>query len=234
MIVSKPSLLDGLHDGNDRNIQVCGSAPTPRPTRDPSHDDDEYYNYDYNKEEETDTLGGRRLETPANSPTYMYEESSCCMGSPAASYLVACIVKDYPKNTELFDLLYSKNEESNKQKFKKHKLNEYCEAAVGVCGTPCGFGTSPLSTKYCRQDAETGLYYIPSQYLFGGICEDGGACDDDTFISDDKYSDDSNGAAFTPQFHTLTNIQDLFHVCFMAFMTITVRKAHLFNIFQPI
>ena len=71
-------------------------------------------------------------------------KTSCCLGSPGAVYLVACIVKDYPAQ-EIYE----------KVKFdSKKRLNDYCVQVDGVCGSSCGFSTA--LPKYCDYDAATG------------------------------------------------------------------------------
>ena len=80
--VSTAKVLDGLYEG-ENSVEVCekqdsrdtvSDAPTLAPTKTPS-------------------AGRRLVDVPAPSPTYEVETSKCCMGSPGAVYLVACITK---------------------------------------------------------------------------------------------------------------------------------------------
>ena len=87
--VSTAKVLDGLYEG-DNSVEVCEKQdsrekdddtekPTMVPTKAPTN---------------VPTVSNRRLEeVPAPSPTYEIETSQCCMGSPGAVYLVACITK---------------------------------------------------------------------------------------------------------------------------------------------
>lgn len=87
--VSTAKVLDGLYEG-ENSVEVCEkqdsrdtvsdaptlapTAPTAKPTVSPA-------------------AGRRLVDVPAPSPTYEVETSKCCMGSPGAVYLVACITK---------------------------------------------------------------------------------------------------------------------------------------------
>ena len=71
------------------------------------------------------------------------------MGQPAAMYLVACVVNQFP-TADIFDGVFAKKHKKNVHKFEKHKFNEYCVAAAGVCGSPCGF-YSNAGLQYCQE-----------------------------------------------------------------------------------
>ena len=81
--VSTAKVLDGLYEG-ENSVEVCekqdsrdtvSDAPTLAPTVSNS------------------SVSRRLVDVPAPSPTYEVETSKCCMGSPGAVYLVACITK---------------------------------------------------------------------------------------------------------------------------------------------
>ena len=236
-VANRPGFFDGLKSGNS-SMTMCGEDPTAFPTTHPTLKPTltkqptpftPFTKSPTPKADGSTAMLSRGLATPANSPTYSSEKSECCMGSTSAMYLVACITNDYP-TADIFDPAFAKDEKESKHKFKKHKFNEHCVAVHGICGSPCGFSTEFPDSKYCKQldpVNKPGVFSIPEQYLIGGICDDDDddseyGCDDDNFIDTDDGGWGS-GVVYSPQFHTLSLLGNIFHVLFMTFMTITVR-----------
>ena len=236
-VASTSSLFDGLTVGNN-SLSMCADAPTRKPTSSPALSPTTTLQPSIVPtqiplpssastfgEASGDNADYRRLATPANSPTYMSEHSECCMGQPAAMYLVACVVNQFP-TADIFDGVFAKKHKKNVHKFEKHKFNEYCVAAAGVCGSPCGFSTRMPDSKYCQEMDpinNPGVFTIPEHYLFGAICDDDDSCNDDNYIDSDDTGV-ASGVIYSPQFHSLSLTANIFHVLFMAFMTITVRN----------
>lgn len=137
---------------------------------------------------------------PAPAPTYGGEMiSKCCMGSPGAVYLVACIVDEYPTEE-----LYTKIKFSTKTKFDGR-----CVQADGLCGSACGYQTSTPSKEVCEFDAK-GIGRINRNYLFN------------TKDTDDEFKLGRKSTVYTKQYRNSSILSDTFHTFFILFMSITV------------
>ena len=155
-VVSTSAVLNGgLLDGDNRNMQICAdpsqeksesNGPNiPPPTKQPTLS---LSSTAVSKSEFRDGVSifddDENNPPPAPQPTTEADISQCCLGSPGAIYLVACIVKSYPTE-KIYDKIHFDEDK---------KLNEYCVQVDGVCGSSCGFSTA--EPKFCEYNETSG------------------------------------------------------------------------------
>jgi hypothetical protein len=153
---STRKLLDSFEEEEDQDLEVEdyleGEEERPRRLHTP--------------------LGGAgRLDDDFANDDLLAAQLGCCIGSPGQMYMVACVVRDWPGDSNIGKTVPGP------------PFDDRCVTMTGVCGVTCG-----ASLQQPKYHCEDGI--IPQRYLVADYCDsedDDLNCGDDVKGVDDDY-----------------------------------------------